>query len=225
MDKKLHQQLSELGHALLRMCALAESMIEHAARMLSKRDASAAKSIAEHEDKVNRLQVEIDELCLDMIALHQPTARDLRFIMGASKTTSDLERLADQAVNISQKAGPLMTAPDMELAPAIQRMAQLALAQLHDSLHAFVNGNAPKARQVLGRDDEIDRMKRDLTDRIVAIIGGNPALTPQAMSAMMIAHDLERIGDHSTNIAENTIFVVEGRDVRHNRDGEASAPG
>jgi phosphate transport system protein len=215
MDRHMDELLDGLKGQLLRMAALAELMIADAVRMLVERDRSVEESIRAHEHEVNQLQVEIDESCLNLIALHQPAAGDLRFILGASKTNCDLERLADQAINIADKALRLIDAPTVTAFDILPRMATLARAMVKDSLHAFVNRDVQKSRAVLVRDDELDDLKREVTDKLVSIMTTDPARIRAAMDLALVARNLERIGDHATNIAENTIFVVEGRDIRH----------
>ena len=157
-------------------------------------------------------------MCLTLIALHQPAASDLRFIMGAAKTNAELERLGDQAVNVCQKAERLLEEPPLKPFDILPRMATVAREMLKDSLDAYVTRDVEKARDVLRRDDEVDRMKKDITDELLGYMTGNAAVARRALDLILVARNLERIGDHATNIAENAIFVVEGRDVRHHME-------
>ena len=216
MERHFDELLADLKSQLTRMSALAETMIADATGILAMRNADVVATIRKHEDQVNRKQVEIDELCLTLIALHQPTAGDLRFILGAAKTNSDLERLADQAVNISDKAVRLLEEPQLKECDKIPRMAAIAREMLKDSLHAFVNRDVEKAKRVLARDDEVDALKAETTRELLGFMQKDPSTIRRAMDLILIARNIERIGDHATNIAENTIFVAEGRDVRHN---------
>jgi phosphate transport system protein len=218
MKRHFDEELSALKNKLLRMSALAEAMIADAVAVLVQRREEVLPHIAQREDQVNRLQVEIDETCLTLIALYQPEAFDLRFIMGAAKTNAELERLADQAVNICDKASQLLREPPIKPFITIPQMATLATAMLKDSLRAYVNLDAARAREVLVRDDELDRMKTEVTTELTALMDQNHPRIQYAVSLILIARDLERIGDHATNIAENAIFVMEGRDVRHHLD-------
>ena len=218
MERHFDEQLQALKLHLTKMSALAETMIGDAVKALVQRDESVIPLVYEREEQVNRLQIEIDEMCLTMIALHQPAACDLRFIMGAAKTNADLERLADQAVNICNKAEKLLKEPPLKPFIILPEMSRIARAMLHDSLHAFVNRDVAMSRDVLVRDDQVDRMKSEITVELAAFMASDSATISRALALILIARNLERIGDHATNIAENTIFVVEGRDIRHHSD-------
>jgi phosphate transport system protein len=215
MERHFDEELNELKHQLTKMCALAETMIGDAIKALVQRDAVALPPILQHEAEVNRLQVEIDEMCFKMIALHQPTASDLRFILGAAKTNTDLERLADQAVNISNKAERLMQHEPLKQFVIIPQMAEIARGMVRDSLHAYVNRQPEKAREVIQRDVQLNTLKKAINAEMLAFMQGDPATVPYALDIVLVAHNLERIGDHAKNIAENAIFVVEGKDIRH----------
>jgi phosphate transport system protein len=215
MERHFDEQLQALKFQLMKMSALAESMIGDAVKALVERDESVFPIIVQRETQVNRLQIEIDEMCLTLIALHQPAAGDLRFIMGAAKTNSDLERLADQAVNISNKAEDLVKQPPLRPFVIIPEMATIARGMVRDSLHAFVNRDVDKARDVLLRDDQLDERKARITVELSEYMAKETSTVSRALALILISRNLERIGDHATNIAENTIFVVEGRDIRH----------
>ncbi len=215
MQRHFDEELQTLKVQLMRMSALAEAMIAEAVKALVERDEKVIATVYAREKEVNHLQVVIDEMCLTLIALHQPAAGDLRFILGAAKTNSDLERLADQAVNIVDKAKALLEEPPLRPFTIIPRMATLARTMVRDSLHAFVNRDPAQSRAVLLRDDELDQLKRDITVELSEFMRQDPASVSRALALILIARNLERVGDHATNIAENTIFVVEGRDVRH----------
>lgn len=215
MERHFDEQLQALKLQLMKMSALAESMIGDAVKALVERDESVFPVIMQRERQVNRLQIEIDEMCLTLIALHQPAAGDLRFIMGAAKTNADLERLADQAVNISDKAEELIKQPPLRPFVIIPEMATIARGMVRDSLHAFVNRDVDKARDVLARDDQLDDRKARITVELSEYMARESSTVSRALALILISRNLERIGDHATNIAENTIFVVEGRDIRH----------
>lgn len=218
MERHFDEQLQELKSHLMKMSAMAEVMIADAVKTLVDRDAAAAAPVYEREELVNQMDIENDETCLKLIALHQPAAADLRFIMGAVKTNADLERLADEAVNIVEKAEHLLRAPQLKPFEIIPEMAAIARGMVRDSLRAFVGRNVDLAREVLLRDDRLD----DLNDKINGVLADYMAKDPEAVSRaldlLLTARYLERIGDHATNIAENTIFVVEGLDIRHHAD-------
>ena len=168
--------------------------------------------------QINDLQIEVDELCLTLIATHQPVAGDLRYLLGAVKTNTDIERLADLAVNICEKAVILLNYPPVKPFVIIPEMAAITNGMVKDSLHAYVNRDATLARSVLARDDEVDNRKRRVTNELAEHIRHFPETTTAALELILVARDLERIGDHATNIAENAIFVVQGKDVRHNAE-------
>jgi phosphate transport system protein len=197
------------------MSALAESMTAAAIRLLVSRDENAIAPIRAHEAQVDQMQIDIDEVCLTLIALHQPAAGDLRFLLAAAKTNAELERLADQAINICNKAEWLLTVPPLKPLEILPRMADIAAAMLRESLHAYVNRDAARARGVPVRDDELDRLKREVTDELIGMMEKDPSCVRRAAALLLIARNLERIGDHAVNIAENTIFVAEGKDIRH----------
>jgi phosphate transport system protein len=215
MERRIDERLGLLKQQLIRMSALAETMIAAAARILTDRVADTDRKIDRHEREVDRMQVEIDEMCLDLIALYQPTASDLRFILGAVKTNAELERLADQAVNLAKKAERLLAVPPPAGVETIRHMATVAVRMLRDSLHAYVNRDVNQARLIVPRDDELDRLKAEITDELMAAAAANPSAARTLFDLMLIARNLERIGDHATNIAENTVFVAEGKDIRH----------
>jgi phosphate transport system protein len=221
MERHFDEQLQALKVQLMKMSALAESMIGDAVKALVERDDSVFSTIFQRETQVNRLQIEIDEMCLTLIALHQPAAGDLRFIMGAAKTNADLERLADQAVNIANKAEDLLKQPPLRPFVIIPEMATIARGMVRDSLHAFVNRDVDKARDVLMRDDQLDERKARITVELSEFMAKEVSSVSRALALILISRNLERIGDHATNIAENTIFVVEGRDIRHHATQEA----
>jgi phosphate transport system protein len=215
MERHFDRELEALKRQLLKMCASAENMIVEATRALVDRDPAMIPPVLQRERQVDRMQVEIDEACLTLIALHQPAASDLRFILGAAKTNAELERLADQAVNITRKASRLMREPPLPESSDLSAMAAHAREMLRDSLHAYVNRDVLKAREVIAGDDVLDEMKRTLTGRMLEAMQRDPALIRRAVDVLLVTRNLERIGDHATNIAENAIFVAEGRDVRH----------
>jgi len=216
MERHFDEQLTVLKHTLIKMSALSEAMISDAIRVLRDRDKSAIPPIREHEEQVNLLQIEIDSICLRLIALYQPTAGDLRFILGAVKTNGDLERMADLAINICDKAERLLEKPPLgSLTASLSEMAALASLMVKESLHAYVNRTVERARAVLLRDDQLDDMNRRITNDMLALMQKDAGAIEQALDLLLVARNLERIGDHATNIAENAIFVVKGLDVRH----------
>ncbi|MEI8354387.1 MAG: phosphate signaling complex protein PhoU [Lentisphaerota bacterium] len=218
MIRHFDEQLQGLKSHLMKMSALAEVMIADAVKSVVERDEHAIQPVYEREELVNRMQIEIDEICLTLTALHQPAAGDLRFIMGAIKTNSDLERLADEAVNIAQKAEHLLKTPQLKPFEIIPDMAAIARGMVRDSLRAFVNRNVDLAREVLLRDDQLDSLKEKMAEVMTVYMTQDPSSVSRALDLLLISRYLERIGDHATNIAEVTIFVVDGLDIRHHAD-------
>ena len=219
MERHFDEQLTVLKHTLIKMSALSEAMISDAIRALCDRDRTIISRIRTHEEQVNHLQIEIDEICLRLIALYQPTAGDLRFILGAVKTNSDLERMADLAINICDNAERLLEEPPLgSLAAGLPEMAALASLMVKESLHAYVNRAVEQAHAVLLRDDQLDDMNRHIKKDMLALMQKDTGAVEQALDLLLVARNLERIGDHATNIAENAIFVVKGLDVRHHHE-------
>jgi phosphate transport system protein len=215
MERHFHEQLAELKKRLVLMGTLVEEMIAHAAKALTERDEALAATVYETEKTVNQMQVEIDETCFRLTALQQPAARDLRFILGTVKTNSDLERLADEAVNICNKSRRLMRSQPLRSMELIPPMIAIAREMVRDSLDSFVNVDPVKARRVLVRDDAVDQRKAEITAVLMEQVAREPAMAKPVLDLILMARNIERIADHATNIAENVIFVAEGCDVRH----------
>jgi len=220
MERHFDESLQALKHQLIKMSAMSEVMIADAVKAVVDRNPALMAPVWQREDQVNHLQIEIDETCLTLIALHQPAAGDLRFIMGAAKTNAELERLADEAVNIVQKAERLLKEPSLKPFRIIPEMAVIAQGMVRDSLHSFVNRNVILAREVLLRDDRLDDLKDAISLEMTDFMAKDSASVARALDLLLVSRYLERIGDHATNIAEITIFVVEGRDVRHHSDSQ-----
>jgi phosphate transport system protein len=215
MDRKLDEKLTALRHHLLKMGAIAEKMIAGSMQALIRQDRSLLVGITMDEQEMDRLQIENDESCVELIALHQPTASDLRMLFSIAKMNNDLERLGDHAVDISGIVTRLLQDPPLKPFETIPRMLEIATAMLKDSLHAFVKRDVATARLVLLRDDDLDRLTRSVIEELKGYMARDPATVTRALNLILIALTLERIGDHATNIAEDVIFIVEGRDVRH----------
>ncbi len=220
MTRRFDELEEELRGRVLHMGALAEQMIRTALLGLLDRSPSAAAHVAAMEEQVNALHLEVDDRCLKLIALHQPTATDLRLILAASRINSDLERIGDQAVNISQSTRIMLQRdPDLHELHDIPRMAELAGAMLRDALEAFARRDVELARFVLNRDDEEDHLKGHVFRELVHLMLGDPARIQNGLGLILIARNLERIADHATNVAEDVIFMVQGRDIRHHAGG------
>ncbi len=212
---RFQQGLDELRDKLLRMGGLAEQAIERAAEAYRTRDAKYCQMVLAGEAEINQFEREIDELALDLLAMQQPMAVDLRFIMAVVKINADLERVGDQAVNIAQRVLDLISEPEVELPVDIQRMADSVSTMVQRSLESFLDGKAEVAEAVLQMDTVVDRMKDEAFVVRVQKMINDPHTTRAALNVLLIARNLERIADHATNIAEDVIFWVRGADVRH----------
>ena len=221
-DREYEDELRSLRKSLLLMAGRVEQMIAQSVQALLERDPDLARQTIEEDWKVNLAEVETDELCLLILAKRQPMASDLRFITLALKMVTDLERIGDLAVNISERAIDLAGEPSTVLHEGISQMAQIAQDMVSQSIDAFVNADAEKASAVIARDNEVDelyhRVFRDLLDQMLK----NPAILQQGIHVQSVAKWLERMGDHATNLAELVVFMIKGKDIRHmgSRDNE-----
>jgi phosphate transport system protein len=214
-DKAYEEELAQLRAHVLEMGGLVEEQIAHAIRALIERDEQLARETIERDHTVNRLDVEIDELCIRLLALRQPAARDLRLITTALKITTDLERIGDLASHTAERA--LELSQELPVKPYIDlpRMAELARDMLHRSLDAFVREDAELALAVCNSDDSLDKLHAQLFRELLSFMVEDPATISRAMRLLFVSKNLERIGDHATNIAEMVIFMVRGRSIRH----------
>ena len=214
-DRTYEQQLGQLRTAVLEMGGLVEEQIGQAVRALVDRDQTLARATIDRDHTVNRFDVEIDELSLKLLALHQPAARDLRLITTALKITTDLERVGDMAAHIAERAIEL--AAELPIKPYIDipRMADLARDMLHRSLDAFVQESVEMALGVCASDDAIDQLHEQLFRELLSFMAGDPSTVSRAMRLLFVSKYLERVGDHATNIAEMVIFMAKGRSIRH----------
>jgi len=213
--KQFDKELKALKDKLLLMAAKVEERLSDAIRSLVQRDMGLAKRTTESDRDINRLEMEVDELAVKMIALRQPAARDLRFITTALKIVTDLERCGDLAVNIAERAVALNE--DEQLKPYIDlpKMAGEAQQLLKDALDAFVNGDADKATSVLERDQMVDDLFVQIFRELITYMMQDPRTITRAIGLIFVAKHLERVADHATNIAEQAIFLAKGKDVRH----------
>jgi len=201
---RFHQGLDELKQRLLIMGGLAEQAVDRAIHAYATRDLELCHKVLEDEKAINASEREIDEIAVD-----------LRFILAVTKINADLERVGDQAVNIAERVIDLSKSPAAELPVDIARMASIAAAMVHQSLQAFIEENAELAQQVLERDDIVDAINREAFEALTRVMQNDPTLARQALDALIVARNLERVADHATNIAEDVIFWVRGADVRH----------
>lgn len=215
MRVKFHQSLDELKERLLVMAGMAEQAIQRSVEAYRTRDLSICELVFRSEPAINRLEREIDQMALDLLAMEQPMAIDLRFILSVIRINADLERVGDQAVNIAVRVREMEAFGNTELPVDIPKLASLSLAMVRKALQAFIEGNAELADSVFMMDDQVDEMNDAAYNALSALIKEKPELTPQALNALIIARNLERVGDHATNVAEDVIFWVRGADVRH----------
>jgi phosphate transport system protein len=215
IDRHYDEELRELRHRILEMGGLVEKQIADAIQSLVNRDSSAAKVIIERDKAVNRMDVEIDELCLRLLALRQPTARDLRLITTALKITTDLERAGDIAENISERVIELVAEPQLKPLIDIPRMAAIAQGMLRNSLDAFVREDVELALKVCHDDDEVDILNDQLFRELISFMIEDPHTITRALRLTFVAKYIERVADHATNIAEMVIFMVKGKSIRH----------
>jgi phosphate transport system protein len=214
-DRTYEQQLGQLRTSVLEMGGLVEEQIGQAVRALVQRDLALARTTIDNDHTVNRLDVEIDELSLKLLALHQPAARDLRLITTALKITTDLERIGDMATHIAERAIELSAEIPIKPYIDIPRMADLARDMLHRSLDAFVHEDVELALGVCMADDAIDQLHEQLFRELLSFMAEDPKIVSRAMRLLFVSKYLERVGDHATNIAEMVIFMVKGRSIRH----------
>ena len=211
------EQLEGIRGLILRMGGLAEAMTRQVILALVQRDGSMLQEVRSMEAQVNKLHIDIDEACLEIIALRQPAGYDLRFITATIKINTDLERIGDQAMNILENTESLLAAPMLKPLIDTPKMAETAQEMLKDALDAFVNGDVELAQRTIERDDIVDRLKDDIFLELVEYMSRDASTIPRAMDLIMVSRSLERIADHATNICEHVIFMVLGKDVRHQK--------
>jgi phosphate transport system protein len=212
------EELQALKRRLLNMGALVEERVHLAVQALMERRPEATDKIINGDQDVNDLQIEIDDRCLKLLALQQPMASDLRLITAAMKINSDLERIGDQAVNIAENAARILVHPPLKPLLDLPRMAEITERMTRDSLDAFVRRDPDLARDILGRDDEVDQLKDQVFRVLLTYMMADPATIERALGLILVSRNLERIADHATNIAEDVIFLVEAKDVRHHHE-------
>ena len=210
--------LQTLKNRLLNMGALVEERVHQAIHALIERRVDTAESVIAGDPEVNDLQIEIDDRCLKLLALQNPMASDLRLITAAMKINADLERIGDQAVNIAENAIKILAQPPLRPLMDIPRMAEITQKMTRDSLDAFVRKDPALARDVLSRDDEVDQLKDQVFRVLLTHMMADPGTIERALSLILVSRNIERIADHATNIAEDVIFVVEAKDVRHHHE-------
>ena len=215
VTRHFQDELETLQERLLAMGGLAEERVREAVRSLTSRDPSLVEHILIGDEPINDLHIEVDDRWFKLLALHQPMAADLRAIVAAVKINTDLERVGDLAVNIAEASKRYLQHPPVKPLIDIPRMADIAQAMLRDALDAFVRRNVAMAEAVIAEDDTLDGLKTQIFRELLTYMLSDPTTIEPALDLILISRHLERIGDHATNIAEDVIFMVSARDVRH----------
>lgn len=215
MPKQTEEDLRDLTKRILHIGGLVEEAVDRSLRALLDRNAALAREVVEGDNLVDDLELEVEEKCLDLLALRQPVARDLRFIAGVLKINSDLERMADLAAKIAERAEVLAVVPPLPFRPDITRMAAVVKSMVREGLDALVRRDVAAALRVWAKDDQADRLFREILGESIEFMRANPDRLGDTLHFTGALRNLERIADHATNIAEDVIFMAEGRIVRH----------
>ena len=218
MQRHFDEQIQDLLEKLVRMGRTAESMIQLALRTLIERNESLAAEVSRREEEVNELQIEIDDRAVKLTALQQPVGADVRFLFMASRIATELERIGDQAVNISENVHHVLKAPPLKPLVDLPRMGEIAEQMVRQSLEALVTRDCRLAHQVLNDEKDVDAFRNQIFRVLLTYMMADPGTIERALGLILISRNLERVGDHATNIAEEIIFMVEGREVRHRRE-------
>ena len=213
--RRLDEELDTLRDRLLLMGGETEAALQRAMYALAERDSEAARDVLESDDSIDRLEVEIDRLCIDVLALRQPAARDLRFVISVAKVTPILERIADHACNIARVAIDLNDEPRLNAYVDLPRMAGVASSMLRAALDSFTGGDAAAARRVIDEDDEIDAMYERVFHDLIELMVADPSATPRAARLLFVAKHLERVADYVTDICELTVYMAEAEFIKH----------
>jgi phosphate transport system protein len=215
MQRHFHEELDALKQTLLAMGGLVEDQIRRVMTALIERDGDLAQEVIDRDAQVNAYDIEVDEKCVELLALHQPAAGDLRFITTAMKIVTDLERIGDQAVNIAQRALELNREPQLKPYIDLPRMSEKAQRMVKESLDAFVTRDTDLARRVRAEDAEVDALKEQIFRELLTFMMEDARTIPRAIRLILISRFLERVADHATNIAEMVVYMVESKMVRH----------
>ncbi len=211
-------ELMQLKEKLLSMAAKVETQIKQSIDAVLKKDAEMARAIFALDKEIDRMEIDIEEEAISLIARHQPAAGDLRFLIGVIKINKDLERIGDHGVNIAQSAIALASQPDVKPLIDIPRMADLAVSMLRDSLVSFISSDPEQARGVCTRDDQVDSLKRQILEELSSIMTAKPDTIARGMDLILISRNLERIADLATNISEDTIYICQAKVIKHRID-------
>jgi phosphate transport system protein len=225
MPKRLQKEIEKIKKMVLSVGAMVEERIRMSIKAIKTWDAGLAEEISRRDYEIDELEIEVEEECLKILALHQPVAVDLRFLIAVIKINSELERIGDEAVNIAHRVQNISKRRKLDLSFDFTVMAEKAANMLRMSLDALVNLDLDLAFKVLTLDDEVDRMHREIYDRIKEVMSQNPDYVGYLINLYTTSRHLERVGDHSTNIAEEVIYLIEGEIIRHRAKQEALQAG
>ncbi len=215
MYRSFEEKIDDLKNELLKMASAVEQALHSAIDALKKRDDELAKKVIAEDAQIDEFETRIDSACIELLALQTPVASDLRLITSAMKINNDLERMADHAVNIAQKTLELNREKPLKPLIDIPRMAELAQAMVKDAIDAFLHRDSQLALGVCKRDDDVDDLNTQVIRELMTYIAGDPTAVTRALGLIMISKNIERIADLATNIAEEVVFIVEGRSIKH----------
>jgi len=215
------EELEQLKTKLLEMGSLVEASIQRSILAVTQKDRNSAEEVFRNEARVNAIELEIDDFAINLLALHQPMAADLRLIVAALKINTDLERMGDLSVSIAERALSLMEGPVIKPMSDIPHIAGLVQSMVRKALDAFVMRDADLARSVLASDDAVDSLRTACYHELISFMEQDPSNIQQALNLLIVTRNLERIADHSTNVAEDVLFLVKGVDVRHHAESRA----
>jgi phosphate transport system protein len=215
MSKHLARELDDLHHDILSMCAMVEEMVHEAVNELAEPNHETARTMSAKDDEIDRWDVQIEEECLKILAMHQPVATDLRRITSVLKIANELERVADLAVHIAERACGLVTWPEVYAPANLKEMAAIAGEMLRNSIDAYVDLDTGLARRVCSRDEVVDRLNREIIGEILTRMKEAPAHVEPLLHLFSASRHVERVADHATNIAEDVVYLVEGEIIRH----------
>lgn len=225
MSLHLQRDLIQLQRDLVALASLVEETLLKATQALRRHDSNLAQQVIIADLQIDQEEIQIDEECLKILALHQPVAIDLRRIVSTMMVNSDLERIGDLAEEIAERSLHLSSLPVLQIPPSLEAMSELVISMVRTSLDSFVNRDARLARQVLGQDEEVDRYNNQIIQSLIEIMKASPDLVPVSLSLFSAVRHLERIGDHATNIAEDVVFLVEGEVLRHRMEARKGTRG
>ncbi|HVN47272.1 MAG TPA: phosphate signaling complex protein PhoU [Bacteroidota bacterium] len=224
MERHFQKELEGLKTSLIKMGSVVEESIKLSTHAFLTGDMELAQRVIDSDNRINSLELEIDNAIIDLLALQQPVARDLRFIIAAQKINNDLERLGDHAVNIAESAVTMKKLPYIEILDEIPTMADVSQKMLKDALDGFILLDAALARSVLISDDQIDEMNRQVTKDVIELLKPNPQLIECGLELIRVSRNLERVADLTTNIAEEVIFQTQARVVKHHAEEKTDPP-